>query len=86
MKEQKEVMIAHVVKPNEKFYRVTRISEVTATDEYIVKAEDEEEAEYIAESQNASPRYYCKQIKDEEIEYNGDSDWAVVEIKQEENK
>ncbi len=76
------VMISHVVKPNEKFYRVTRISEVTATDEYIVKAEDKEEAEYIAESQNANPKYYCKQIKDEDIEYNGDSDWAVQEIKE----
>jgi len=63
-----------------KFYKVTRISEVTATDEYIVKAEDEEQAEYIAESQNLSPRYHCKQIKDEEIEYNGDSNWVVVEV------
>lgn len=67
-------------KPNEKFYKVTRISEVTATDEYIVKAEDKEQAEYIADSQNANPKYFCKQTKDEDIEYNGDSDWAVQEI------
>tara|TARA_R110002012_G_scaffold26536_1_gene86024 strand:- start:2168 stop:2509 length:342 start_codon:yes stop_codon:yes gene_type:complete len=67
-------------KPNEKFYKVTRISEVTATDEYIVKAEDKEQAEYIADSQNADPKYFCKQTKDEDIEYNGDSDWAVQEI------
>jgi hypothetical protein len=66
-----------------KLYKVTRISEVTATDEYIVKAEDKEEAEYIAESQNANPKYDCLQTKNEEITYNGDSDWAVEEIKQE---
>ncbi|BAQ87594.1 hypothetical protein [uncultured Mediterranean phage uvMED] len=69
-----------------KFYKVTRISEVTATDEYLVTAKDEEEAEYIAESQNANPKYFCTQVKNEDIEYNGDSNWAVVEIKQEENK
>ena len=63
-----------------KEWKVTLSYTIKHSDTYLIKNETKEEAIYIAENQNSSPRYDCTLIK-EDKEYMEDEETAIKEVK-----
>ena len=63
-----------------KNWEVTLSYDIKHKDTYSIKNETKEEAIYIAENQNSSPRYDCTLIK-EDKEYMEDEETAIKEVK-----
>jgi spore coat polysaccharide biosynthesis predicted glycosyltransferase SpsG len=63
-----------------KNWEVTLSYSIKHKDTYSIKNETKEEAIYIAENQNSSPRYDCTLIK-EDKEYMEDEETTIKEVK-----
>ena len=63
-----------------KNWEVTLSYDIKHKDTYSIKNETKEEAIYIAENQNTSPRYDCTLIK-EDKEYMEDEETTIKEVK-----
>ena len=63
-----------------KNWEVTLSYNIKHKDTYSIKNETKEDAIYIAENQNSSPRYDCTLIK-EDKEYMEDEETTIKEVK-----
>ena len=63
-----------------KDWEVTLSYKIPHKDTYSIKNETKEEAVYIAENQNSSPRYDCTLIKENESDIE-DEETTIKEIK-----
>ena len=65
---------------NKKNWEVTLSYTLEHKDTYLIKNVSKEDAKYIAENQNASPRYDCTLIK-EDKSYEEDEETTIKEVK-----
>ena len=63
-----------------KNWKVTLSYNIKHKDTYSIKNETKEDAIYIAENQNSSPRYDCTLIKEEESDIE-DEETIIKEVK-----
>ena len=63
-----------------KDWKVTLSYSIQHKDTYLIQNETKEDAIYIAENQNASPRYDCTLIK-EDISDSEDEETTIKEVK-----
>ena len=66
--------------PEKKDWKVTLSYNIQHKDTYLISNETKEDAIYIAENQNSSPRYDCTLIKEEESDIE-DEETTIKEVK-----